>query len=93
MQHYFWALDEVNQLMESIMVRSFAEVTELARKESVTRRDAAMLLAVQEILPTGLIHIAGQTNRIPFLGRISALAMRAEAFPVVFKARTVISTT
>jgi len=49
-QHYFWDLDEVNQQMESIMVRSFAEVTELARKEGVSMRDAAMLLAVGRVV-------------------------------------------
>ncbi len=49
-QHYSWDLDEVNQQMESIMVRSFAEVTELARKEGVSMRDAAMLLAVGRVV-------------------------------------------
>ncbi len=49
-QHYFWDLDQVNQQMESIMVRSFAEVTELARKEGVGMRDAAMLLAVGRVV-------------------------------------------
>jgi len=52
MQHYFWDLDEVNQQMESIMVRSFAEVTELARREGVSMRDAAMLLAVGRVIET-----------------------------------------
>ena len=36
--------------MESIIVRSFAEVTELARKEGVSMRDAAMLLAVARVV-------------------------------------------
>ncbi|MCH7622404.1 MAG: Glu/Leu/Phe/Val dehydrogenase [Chloroflexi bacterium] len=49
-QHYFWDLDEVNQQMESIMVRSFAEVTELAREEGASMRDAAMLLAVGRVV-------------------------------------------
>ena len=49
-QHYFWDLQEVNQQMESIMLRSFAEVTELARKENVSMRDAAMLLAVGRVV-------------------------------------------
>ena len=30
------------------------------------------------VLSMGLVHITGQTHRIPFLGRISALAIRAE---------------
>ena len=50
MQHYFWDLDEVNQRMESIMVRSYAEVTELARREDVSLREAAMLLAVGRVV-------------------------------------------
>ena len=49
-QHYFWDLDDVNQQMESIMVRSFAEVTQLAREEGVSMRDAAMLLAVGRVV-------------------------------------------
>ncbi len=52
MQHYFWDLDQVNQQMESIMVRSFAQVAELAQKEHVTMRDAAMLLAVGRVVET-----------------------------------------
>jgi glutamate dehydrogenase (NAD(P)+) len=50
MQRYFWELDQVNQQMESILVRSFAQVTELAQKENVTMRDAAMLLAVGRVV-------------------------------------------
>lgn len=49
-QHYFWDLDQVNQKMESIMVRSFAEVAELAQKEKASMRDAAMLLAVGRVV-------------------------------------------
>ena len=49
-QHIFWDLDEVNQKMESIMVGSFAEVTQLAREEGVSMRDAAMLLAVGRVV-------------------------------------------
>ena len=36
--------------MESIMVRSFAEVAELAQKEKASMRDAAMLLAVGRVV-------------------------------------------
>ena len=50
MQHYFWDLEQVNRQMESIMVRSFAQVAELAQKERVPMREAAMLLAVGRVV-------------------------------------------
>ncbi len=56
MQHYFWDLDEVNQRMESIMVRSYAEVTELAPKEDVSMWDAATLLAVGRFAEARLVR-------------------------------------
>ena len=49
-QQYFWDLSEINQKMESIMVRSFADVMELAQKEKISMRDAAMLLAVERVV-------------------------------------------
>ena len=49
-QRYFWDIDEVNRKMESIMVRSFAEVSEISRKNKVSMRDAAMLLAVEKVV-------------------------------------------
>ena len=49
-QRYFWDIDEINGKMESIMVRSFNEVTEVARKEKVGMRDAAMLVAIRMVV-------------------------------------------
>ena len=49
-QRYFWDADEINRKMESIMVRSFAEVMATSQKEKVSMRDAAMLLAVQRVV-------------------------------------------
>ena len=53
MQQYFWDLDEVNSKMESIMVRTFEEVAEIATKERVVMREAAMLLAVRRVVEAG----------------------------------------
>jgi glutamate dehydrogenase (NAD(P)+) len=50
LQQYFWDVDEVNRKMESIMMRSFAEVLGTALKEKVAMRDAAMMLAVQRVV-------------------------------------------
>jgi len=50
LQYYFWNLDEVNQKMETILVRSFAEVTEIADREKVDMRDAAMILAIGRVV-------------------------------------------
>ena len=49
-QRYFWDVDEINSKMESIMVRSFNSVMDMAEKEKVGTRDAAMLLAVQRVM-------------------------------------------
>ena len=49
-QHYFWDIGEVNGKMESIMVRSFTEVMEVAKDEGVSLRDAALLLAVRRVV-------------------------------------------
>ena len=48
-QGYFWDIDEVNGRMESIMVRSFDEVAELAGREDIQMRDAATMLAVGRV--------------------------------------------
>jgi len=49
-QGYFWDIDEVNGKMESVMVKSFTEVAEIADRERVPLRDAAMLLAVGRVI-------------------------------------------
>ena len=50
MQQYFWDLAEINDKMESIMIRSFGEVIDIAEKEKVAMRDAAMHLAVTRVV-------------------------------------------
>ena len=49
-QGYFWDVDEINSKMESIMVRSFNDVMDMADSKKVGARDAAMLLAVQRVV-------------------------------------------
>lgn len=48
-QGYFWDIDEVNGRMESIMVRSFEHVAELARRNDIPMREAATMLAVERV--------------------------------------------
>ena len=50
LQRYFWDENEINSKMESIMVRSFNTVMDIAEKEQVGAREAAMLLAVQRVV-------------------------------------------
>ena len=49
LQRYFWDEEEINRQLESIMVRSFNTVMDLAEAEKVGTREAAMLLAVQRV--------------------------------------------
>ena len=49
-QRYFWGIEEINGKMESIMVSSFDRVTETAENEGVSMREAAMTLAVREVV-------------------------------------------
>ena len=57
MQQYFWDLTEINERMEAIMVRSFGEVMQVAEKEGVAMRDAALHLAVTRVVEA--INIRG----------------------------------
>ena len=46
---FFWGVDEVNENLKKIMVKSFAEVWDISKKENVTMRDAAFILAMKKI--------------------------------------------
>jgi len=46
---FFWGVDEVNENLKKIMVKSFAEVWDTSKKENVTMRDAAFILAMTKI--------------------------------------------
>ena len=49
LQHFFWEIGEVRNRLETIMVRSFDNVYELAEKERVEMREAALMLAVRRV--------------------------------------------
>lgn len=49
-QHYFWDVDEVRTKLERIIKESFAQVVSLAQEQSVSLRDAAMMLAVNRVV-------------------------------------------
>ena len=49
LQGFFWDEPQVNQQLERIMKRAFAEVNELAVREKVDRRTAAYMLAIKRV--------------------------------------------
>lgn len=49
-QRYFWDIEEINGKMESIMVSSFNRVVETAENGRVSMREAAVTLAVREVV-------------------------------------------
>ncbi len=49
LQHFFWAEDEINQRLESIMTRSFAAVQAKREEQNCDFRLAAYLLAVSRV--------------------------------------------
>jgi len=49
-QGYFWPLDEVNRRLESVMVRSYADVHKAALAHKVHNRTAAYALAIQRVV-------------------------------------------
>ena len=49
-QGYFWGLDEVNSRLERIMVKSYADVHQVATERKVHNRTAAYVLAIQRVV-------------------------------------------
>ncbi|HEV2449422.1 MAG TPA: Glu/Leu/Phe/Val dehydrogenase [Thermoplasmata archaeon] len=49
-QGFFWSLKEVNDRLERVMVRSYAEVHEEAVKRKVHNRSAAYVVAIQRVV-------------------------------------------
>jgi glutamate dehydrogenase (NAD(P)+) len=49
LQSYFWTEQEVNDRLNQILVRSFAEVWEMSRTKGLTLRQTAYLLAVDRV--------------------------------------------
>jgi glutamate dehydrogenase/leucine dehydrogenase len=48
-QSFFWTVDEVNENLKNIILKSFDEVWSTSKKEQCTLRDAAFILAVSKI--------------------------------------------
>jgi len=49
-QGFFWPLEEVNQRLERVMVRSYADVHRVAVEKKVHNRTAAYVLAIQRVV-------------------------------------------
>lgn len=49
LQEFFWSEEEINQRLEQIMIRSFANTLELALSERITMRLAAYLISVKRV--------------------------------------------
>jgi glutamate dehydrogenase/leucine dehydrogenase len=50
LQNYFWDLPEVHRRLEHIMVRAFHEVSGISKREKVSLRTAALMLAVGRVV-------------------------------------------
>lgn len=48
-QSFFWDEDEVNRNLKNVMVKSFGAVWDLAQRENISMRDAAMMIAVNRV--------------------------------------------
>lgn len=48
-QAYWWTEQEIEQRLEQRMLQAYAAVAEVARREQVTLRDAAMLIGVERV--------------------------------------------
>jgi glutamate dehydrogenase (NAD(P)+) len=49
LQNFFWTESEVNQKLNGMLTRSFHAVVELSRREHVSLRLAALMIAVQRV--------------------------------------------
>ncbi len=49
-QGFFWTLEEVNQRLERVMTRSYADVHKVAQERKVHNRTAAYVLAIQRVV-------------------------------------------
>jgi glutamate dehydrogenase (NAD(P)+) len=56
-QGFFWPLAEVNQKLEAVMVRSYADVHKVAEQQHIHNRTAAYVLAIQRVVDA--INIRG----------------------------------
>jgi glutamate dehydrogenase/leucine dehydrogenase len=49
-QGFYWSLEEVNQRLERVMVRSYADVHKVAEERHVHNRTAAYIVAIQRVV-------------------------------------------
>jgi len=49
-QGFYWSLEEVNQRLERVMVRSYADVHKVAEERGVHNRTAAYVVAIQRVV-------------------------------------------
>lgn len=50
LQGFFWSLEEVNQRLERVMVRSYADTRRIASQHKIHNRSAAYVLAIQRVV-------------------------------------------
>jgi len=48
-QSFFWGIDEVNENLKKIMLKSFSEVWLISKKERITMREAAFILSIKKV--------------------------------------------
>ena len=56
LQEFFWTEEEINERLERILIRSFANTLELALKERISMRLAAYLVAVRRVADATLMR-------------------------------------
>jgi glutamate dehydrogenase (NAD(P)+) len=49
LQEYFWKESEVNDKLDEIVTKAFAETSRLARERSISMREAAYAIAVGRV--------------------------------------------
>ncbi len=50
LQGFFWSLEEVNQRLERVMVRSYTDTRKIAQQYKIHNRSAAYVLAIQRVV-------------------------------------------
>ena len=48
-QAFFWGINEVNENLKKIMIKSFEEVWNISKKEKVSLREAAFIISIEKI--------------------------------------------
>ena len=56
LQNHYWTVDKINEELEIIMTRAFAEVWDMAQEKNVSLRMAANMLALSRIVKTAKLR-------------------------------------